>query len=302
METNMDLTMRRRFFAEEIEAVCKLRSSELVDAFASVPRERFLGPGPWIVLGEGEAMLSMAMWRGGSGEPIKLRTTPDADPARVYHNIAVAIDAERQLFNGQPAAIATWIDALELKRGASILHIGSGLGYYTGVMAHCVGPNGRVVAYEVDEMLAADARRNLASMPWVEVRHGDASQPLGERFDAVVVHAGVTHPLDDWLDALRAGGRLILPLTTTMGSMAPTIGKGLLFLVTNTADGLSARVLSVIAIYSAIGVRDESVSARFAATMAKMPMAWQGVKRLRRDRHDESLACWLHAPTFCLSS
>ena len=48
----MDLDLRRRFFAEELEAVVKLRSAALVDAFAAVPRERFLRPGPWTVLSD----------------------------------------------------------------------------------------------------------------------------------------------------------------------------------------------------------------------------------------------------------
>ena len=48
----LDLDLRRRFFAEEIEAVAKLRSPRLVDAFAAVPRERFLPAGPWAVLSD----------------------------------------------------------------------------------------------------------------------------------------------------------------------------------------------------------------------------------------------------------
>ena len=48
----MDLDRRRRFFAEELEAVMKLRSAALVDAFAAVPREQFLRPGPWTVLAD----------------------------------------------------------------------------------------------------------------------------------------------------------------------------------------------------------------------------------------------------------
>ena len=144
-----------------------------------------------------------------------MQATPDADPARVYHNIAVAIDATRQLFNGQPATIGAWIDALDLTHGARVLHVGYGLGYYTGVMAHCVGPAGRIVAYEVDDTLAAEARQNLASMPWVEVRHGDAAAALEDSFDAILVNAGVTHPLETWLDRLAPGGRMILPLTST---------------------------------------------------------------------------------------
>jgi protein-L-isoaspartate(D-aspartate) O-methyltransferase len=90
----MELALRRRFFAEEIEAVAKLRSRTLVEALEAVPREQFLPPGPWTVMADAD-------FTGMS--PSKTRQTPDADSARVYHNIGVAIDAERQLFNGQPA-------------------------------------------------------------------------------------------------------------------------------------------------------------------------------------------------------
>src|SRR5262245_20602351 len=156
----MDLALRRRFYAEEIEAVAKLRSAALVDALATVPRERFLRPGPWTVLADTD-LASL-----GIG-PARHRETPDADPARVYHNIAIAIDPSRQLFNGQPSALAPWIDALELTPGARVLHVGAGLGYYTAVMGHCVGSDGRVVAYEADETLARDAAANLDDMPWI---------------------------------------------------------------------------------------------------------------------------------------
>ena len=132
----LPLDLRRRFFAEEIEAVAKLRSPRLVDAFAAVPRERFLPPGPWTLLSDSAESYMIA-----SG--IRLRPTPDADPARVYHNIAVAIDPERHLFNGQPATLGVWIDTLELAPASRVLHIGAGLGYYTAVMAECVGAGGR---------------------------------------------------------------------------------------------------------------------------------------------------------------
>ena len=152
----MDLALRRRFFAEEIEAVAKLRSQALVDALAAVPREGFLPPGPWTVMAEAD-------FTGIS--PAKTRQTPDADPARVYHNIGVAIDPERQLFNGQPATLAPWIDSLDLAPGARVLHVGCGLGYYTAVMAVCVGDRGRVLAFEADAALADTARRNPRRCP-----------------------------------------------------------------------------------------------------------------------------------------
>jgi len=37
----------RRFYADEIRVSANLRSSALIDAFAHVPREKYLGPPPW---------------------------------------------------------------------------------------------------------------------------------------------------------------------------------------------------------------------------------------------------------------
>jgi protein-L-isoaspartate(D-aspartate) O-methyltransferase len=286
----IELNLRRRFFAEELEAVCKLQSPALVEAFATVPRERFLRPGPWTVLADSDFMTG-----------VRTRTTPDADAGRVYHNIAVAIEPSRQLFNGQPGTLGVWIDALDLAPGSRVLHVGCGLGYYTAVMAQCVGPSGRVVAFEVDETLAWEARQNLASVPWVVAHHGDASKIAGETFDAILVNAGVTHPLDVWLDALAAGGRMILPLTATMAPMG-TLGKGLVLTVTKDGDhDLAARVLTFVAIYSAVGLRDNDLNDRLGKAMAAGPVQWQAIKRLRRDPHDASPSCWMHGEGFCLS-
>jgi protein-L-isoaspartate(D-aspartate) O-methyltransferase len=286
-----DLIARRRFFAEELEAVCKLRSPALVDAFATVPRERYLRPGPWTVLADSDFMAGP-----------RTRATPDANPARVYHNIAVAIDPERQLFNGQPGTLGVWLDALDLVPGGSVLHVGCGLGYYTAVMAHCVGPTGRVLAFEVDEPLAAEARLNLASLTWVEANHSDGSGPIEGAFDAILVNAGVTHPLDVWLNAVAPGGRMILPLTGTMPAMGSNIGKGLVLLLTRQETGdFSARVLTFVAIYSALGVRDAEMNDRLGKAMMGSPTGWQALKRLRRDPHEQAPGCWLHGPRFCFS-
>src|SRR5262245_8963767 len=148
-----DLVQRRRFFAEDLETRCRLRSRALVDAFATVPRERFLRAGPWTVVAAPDL-------RGGPGGTTRL--TPDADPAHVYQDIVVVIDPGRQLVNGQPGSLAPLIDALDLTPGSRVLHVGCGLGYYTAVMAECIGAGGRVVAIEVDEALAEEARRNLS--------------------------------------------------------------------------------------------------------------------------------------------
>lgn len=292
----LDIDLRRRFFAEELEAVARLRSPRLVDAFAAVPRERFLPAGPWTVMsdsGEGYMMTS----------GIRLRPTPDADPARVYHNISVAIDSDRQLFNGQPGTLGIWIDTLDLAAGMRVLHIGAGLGYYTAVMANCVGADGRVVACEVDEQLADRAARNLATCATVDLRHGNGAGPFDEQFDAILVNAGVTHPLDTWLDALSPGGRMIVPITTAMPAMGSTLGKGLVLLATReAADSFAARVVTFVAVYSAVGIRDSAMDEKIGKALMGGPAQWQSVKRLRRDSHEPDTSCWLHRAGCCFST
>lgn len=286
MTADTDLATQRRSFAEEIRQAGRLRTPALVEALATVPREQFLPPGPWRVQGE----------RDFAGP----RETPDADPGHVCQNVSIAIDPNRMLFNGAPGAVAPLIDALALRAGNRVLHVGTGLGYYTALIAHCVGAEGRVRAIEVDETLADGAAANLTSWPWVAVEHGDGRETRGETYDAILISAGVTHPHETWLRALTPGGRLVLPLTFTMEEMGP-LGKGISILLSKTdrADSLDARVLGMTMIYSAEGLRDEGVNDRLRnAFLQGGPPALQS---LQLDRHEPTDACWLHEDGFCLS-
>jgi protein-L-isoaspartate(D-aspartate) O-methyltransferase len=290
----MDLGLRRRFFAEDLEAVYRLRSAAVVDAFATVPREQFLPPGPWTVVVDAS---------NGLGSGLQTRVTADGDPARVYHNIGVAIDSSRQLFNGQPGTVAPWIDALDLVPGERVLHVGSGLGYYTAILARVVGSAGRVLAFEADDQLANEARGNLMPYRQVDVRCTDGCEPLDEHFDGILVNAGVTHPLDSWLDAVAPGGRIVLPLTGALAAMGSNIGKGIVLLMTKRDTGdFAARSIGFVAIYSAVGVRDPEMNDRLGKAMMAGSASWQGITRLRRDAHELSASCWLHGATFCLSA
>lgn len=285
--SDVDLAARRQFFAEEIQAVANLRTPALVEALATVPRERFLRSGPWLIRSESDFSF---------GGP---RTTRDADPRHVYHNVGIAIDASRQLFNGMPSLIASCVDALRLMPGDHVLHVGCGLGYYSALMAHCVGPTGRLVAVDVDEALAAEAHANLASWGWVQARHGNGIDIGADTFDAILVNAGMSHPHEVWLRALRPQGRLVVPLTGTIEQMGP-IGKGFVVLISDRGDGevLDARVLTMVLIYSAVGIRDAAMNDRLGQALLRSP--WPAIKALRRDSHPESPSCWLHGETFCL--
>jgi protein-L-isoaspartate(D-aspartate) O-methyltransferase len=278
-----DLAARRRFFAEEIQAVAGLKGAALVEALATVPREAFLGPGPWVV----------------QSDMTGARPTPDADPRHVYHNYSVAIDPERQLFNGAPALVAGAIDLLGLTPGVSVLHVGAGLGYYSAVLAHVTGPTGRVVAIEVDKTLAARAQANTAARPWLDIRAGDATSAFDDTFDAILVSTGVTHPQPAWLDALRDGGRMIVPLTAVIPAMGP-VGKGVMVAISRRPGGeFAARALTFVAIYSGIGLRDSALNEQLGRALMRSP--FPRLTRLRRDAHEAESACWLHGTDFCLS-
>jgi len=90
-----ELDAVRQIYAEEIRAVLNVRSPAVVQAFATVPRERFLGPGPWQIL----APVPPGCF--------PYRTTDDADPRHLYHNVLVAIDAARRLNDGQPSFLTS---------------------------------------------------------------------------------------------------------------------------------------------------------------------------------------------------
>lgn len=144
-----DLDAYRRFFAQEIQMASNLRTSELVDALATVPREKFLPPGPWVVRGDADMMAP-------------LRKTPSDDPRFIYHNIAVGIDPARMLFNGAPGMVASAIDALGLKRGSRVMHVGAGAGYYTAVIAETVGPT---AASSASRWMQTSRRRRRETSP-----------------------------------------------------------------------------------------------------------------------------------------
>ncbi len=191
------LAEARRWFAEELRAICHLGDERVVEAFATVSRERFVGPGPWRVL-----HLADGYW-----------TTPDADPRRLYHNVLVALDESSGLNTGEPSLWAHHFDRLGIKSGDRVLQVGTGSGYFTAILAELVGPSGRVLGLEVDARLAKAAEQNLADWPHTTVRLVEGVVPVDGHWNAIIAFAGATAPPAAWIDALAEGGRALIPLT-----------------------------------------------------------------------------------------
>jgi protein-L-isoaspartate(D-aspartate) O-methyltransferase len=188
--TNMDEVRRR--YARQMATASKSDDPRLERAFAVVPREAFLPPGPWRI------------WVNDS-----YFETPD--PVHLYQNALVALDASKRINNGEPFLHAAWIGAVAPNSGETICHVGAGSGYYTALLSILALPGGRVQAFEIDESLAARARRNLEPFGGVTVVRGDATILPTPCSDLIYVNAGVTAPPLSWLQALRPNGRMIFP-------------------------------------------------------------------------------------------
>ena len=148
MDRQDELAIIRAAYAKQILAIAEIDDIRLDAAFAAVRREDFLGPGPWPILRRLE---------GRSYVP-----TPDADPVYLYTNDLVGIVPERHLNNGQPSLHAHLIHQASPAAGEHVVHVGTGTGYYTALLAHLAGPSGRVTGIEYDGDLAGRAKANFA--------------------------------------------------------------------------------------------------------------------------------------------
>jgi hypothetical protein len=135
----------------------------------------------------------------------------------------------------------------------------------------------------------------LALWRQVEVRHADGARASFDPVDLIIASAGATHPLQSWLDALRPGGRLLLPMT------AGQSGPGAMLLVTRLAkDRFAAGFLGDrVAFIDFKGARSQDMSRRLATALDR---DWgAALKSLRRDGHTRDKTCWLHGKGWCLS-
>ena len=259
------LEVLHRFYAQFVTAKAKVTDTRIVDAFASVKREQFVGPGPWHV-------------QVGNG----YTTTETADPIVLYQDILIGLAPERGINNGEPSLHARCLGAANPKLGDVVIHVGAGTGYYTAILTHLVGQSGQVHAYEIEPDIAAQATKNLGHLTTVSVHALSALQAPLPNGDLIYVNAGTTHVPSAWLDALALGGRLVLPVT-------PNERLGFMLLVTRRSKAAyAARIFSGAAFIPCVGARDEAQSAAIAAALNNR--STDEVRSLRRDGTPDATA------------
>lgn len=244
-----DLAQARRRYAEQVGALADVAYRPIVEAFAAVPRERFVGPGPWTLYSAGLAP----------------QLTPNADPTRLYENVLVSLDAAKRLNNGEPRFWAWLFERLRPALGERVIHVGAGVGYYTAILAEMVGPDGQVTGIEFEPDLAARAQAALADRPNVEMLAGDAHSLAAGAADVIVASCGFDAVPLHWMRLLRDGGRMLIPLTAE--TRQGVIGGGAMLLVTRRGAVFDARFVGATFIYHDMSGRTPEASARLAAAL-----------------------------------
>ena len=106
----------------------------------------------------------------------------------------------------QPYVVALMTETLQLKRGERVLEIGTGSGYQAAVLAGIVQ---EVYTIEIVAALAGRAR---------QLKFGDGYFGWEEHapFDAIIITAAANHIPPLLIKQLKEGGRLIVPLGSTV--------------------------------------------------------------------------------------
>lgn len=117
----------------------------------------------------------------------------------------------------QPYVVALMTEALKLKPTDRVLEIGTGSGYQAAVLAEIVK---EVHTIEIRKSLAEKADKRLKDLGYknIKVKYADGYFGWEEfaPFDAIILTASANHIPPPLIMQLKEGGRLIIPLGSTV--------------------------------------------------------------------------------------
>ena len=141
-----------------------------------------------------------------------------------YQDKAFPIAADQTI--SQPYTVAFQTELLELKRGDSVLEIGTGSGYQTAVLCEL---GAKVYSIERQQELYKKTKLFLSKIGYRPkfLSFGDGYKGLPEYapFDKIIVTAGAPYVPNALLSQLKVGGRLVIPIGENVQIMTLFIRK-----------------------------------------------------------------------------
>ena len=158
----------------------------LVQAFAAVPRDRFVA---------------------------------EAFNLRAHDDISLPIGFGQTI--SKPSTVARMLALIGLKPGMKVLEVGCGSGYCSAVMA---AAGAQVYAIEYIGLLAQETRRRLDALDYQNllIRRGDGRRGWAEHapYDAIVLSASFEKVEPELVAQLKnPGGRMVAPIGNTRGQI-----------------------------------------------------------------------------------
>lgn len=137
------------------------------------------------------------------------------DRLRAYSDYPLPIDEGQTI--SQPYIVALMSQHLNVKSGEKVLEIGTGSGYQATILAHLTN---FVYSVEIREKLAVKSGETLNKLGYELVRTKWDDGYFGWEeyapFDAIIVTCAANHIPPPLLAQLKEGGRLIIPLGSTL--------------------------------------------------------------------------------------
>jgi protein-L-isoaspartate(D-aspartate) O-methyltransferase len=222
VKTDEDLRREREAKIGELERGGLLRSERLRRAMLAVRREDFI--------------------------PSRYRD-------HAYEEIPLPLPGDRATISC-PHSYPLFYEPLGLGEGHRFLEVGVGSGYGTALAREVVGPEGLVVAIDIDAKTLDFARQNLERAGYTDMvlLHGDGGLGYPEHapYDRICVTAACPDVPPPLIDQIAAGGRLIAPVMEG--------GRQRLILLEQTADGVRRKRLAdvlYVSLRGRFGVRGD---------------------------------------------
>ncbi len=144
---------------------------------------------------------------------------PHLSKEEVYQDRAITTKQADNLHlssSSQPTMMAIMLEQLNLSAGQRVLEIGAGTGYNAALIAYLVGETGQVVTLDIDQDLVDGAKAHLAAIGYerVQVICADGGYGFAQAgpYDRIILTVGADDITPAWLEQLKPGGLLLLPL------------------------------------------------------------------------------------------